>query len=199
MIPSPFSMDETISTEFDFGPSWTFHAPWVTQALLLYWAGKLLLYESLRVVLKWIQNFPLPHTLPPLSPLPTILSPSAQTAHDARITAALSSNLLLALSLVQRCQHDAARNIRKGMRYIWSSDYGMLPQFRAATPLNVATQYLKNIGDEREVRWCGSAKKVFEDNQIALGLFIESCAEEWGNENEGEGMVRRGVLLRELG
>jgi hypothetical protein len=200
MVPMPFSRDESINpVDCDFGPSWTFHSSWVAQTLLLYWAGKVLLYEALRVALKWIQNFPAEESLAMnLKPLPAILSPEDQIAHDALIIAALSKDLLLGLALVKQSQHDAARNVRKGMRYIWSSDIGMLPQFRAATPLIVATQYLKNIGDEQEVAYCAKAAKVFEDNQIAFGLFIESCAEEWGNTVKIASPGER-VLLQELG
>jgi len=83
------------------------------------------------------------------------------------------------------------------MRYIWNSNFGMLPQFRAATPLVVATQYLKNIRDDLEVWHCEKAAKYFEDKKISIGLFIESCSEEWGNQvkvkKEG-----KGVTLQEL-
>lgn len=200
MVPEPFSGDDSIgSADFDFGPSWTFHSTWVAQTLLLYWAGKLLLYEALRLALKWIQNWPAEESLTMnIEPLPAILSPEVQKTHDALINAALSTDLQLGLALVQQSQYDAARSIRKGIRYVWSSGVGILPQFRAGTPLNVATQYMRSIGDEQEVAYCAKAAKVFEDNQMALGLFIESCAEGWGNtvinKSPGEGRV-----FKELG
>ena len=200
MVAVPFSADKGISSaDFDFGPSFTFHSSWVAQTLLLYWAGKLLLYEALRVALKWSQDWPAEESLTMnLEPLPAILSPEAQVMHDALIIGALSTDLLLGLVLVQQSEYDAARNVRKGMRYIWSSDIGMLPQFRAGTPLIVATQYLRNVGDEQEVTYCAKAAKVFEDNQIALGSFIESCAEAWGNPVQKK-IPSEGLGLQELG
>lgn len=199
IVPHPVSVDyNTAVSHIDFGPSsLTFDSYFTAQGLLHFWAGKVLLYDALRGALRWILEFPAEETLPILTPLPTILYAEDHIAHDAAIADALSGDLTLCLALVQQIQHHTARSIRKGMRYIWVSDFGMLPQFRAATPLVVATQYLRNIGDEAEVWHCEKAAKYFEEKKIAVGLFIESCAEEWGNQvkvkREGEG-----VTLQEL-
>lgn len=121
--------------DFDFGPSYQFSCFWVAHALMHYWGVRILLFDALAQTLQWKYNLPfqtrcasrLAQQYPPSNNDQTHLS--QHTLDTIILTSLASSSPVQAYTLIRDAQYVFATNIRKSLRYIWSSDFGTVQFF----------------------------------------------------------------------
>lgn len=157
----------SLDPELDFGPSYSLPTYCMSQALMHYWAARVLLYDILTQAVSWATEHNVP--LPALDRLSGPIPISNFSVQDTSIAMASSSDLPGVLSLLQQNRDVATRNGLKCIRFTYAKEFVVINLTQSANAIYVVLQYIKKRRMAHEWIICAKAVAVFETRGLVLG------------------------------